>query len=66
MKRDQIFLFGFDGGNELNGGEIQKPVGFDEVIGQFEPDDLKGMGRSIIIIEVGIGIDEGIFHDGGD
>jgi hypothetical protein len=50
----------------LNGGEIQKPVGFDEVIGQFEPDDLKGMGRSIIIIEIGIGIDEGIFHDGGD
>jgi hypothetical protein len=66
MKRDQIFLFSFDGGNELNGGEIQKPVGFDEVIGQFEPDDLKGMGRSIIIIEIGIGIDEGIFHDGGD
>jgi hypothetical protein len=46
----------------LNRGEVQKSVGFDKTIGQFESDDPKGMGRSVIIIEIGIGVEEGIFH----
>jgi len=62
VKSGQIFLFSFNRRNELDGGEVKKFVGIDKIVGQFEPDDPKGMDRPVIIIEIRIGIDESCLH----
>ena len=56
-----MFFFCFDSGDELNGRKIQEAIGFDKLVGQLEPLDLEGMRRSIIIIEISIGINESSF-----
>jgi hypothetical protein len=47
----------------LDGGEVKELIGPDEIISQFEPNDPKGMGRPVIIIEISICIDEGGFQN---
>jgi len=47
----------------LNGGGDKEAIGFDEIVSQFEPDDPKGMGGPVIIIEISICIDEGGFQN---
>jgi hypothetical protein len=46
----------------LNRRESKEAIGFDEIVSQFEPDDPKGMGGSVIIIEISIRVDKGGFH----
>jgi hypothetical protein len=48
----------------LNGRESKEPISFDEIVSQFEPDDPKGMGGAVIIIEISICIDESGFQNG--
>jgi hypothetical protein len=48
----------------LNRREVQESIGFDQFVGQFKPYNPKGVSGSIIIIEIGIGIDEGSLHEG--
>jgi hypothetical protein len=47
----------------LNGRGGKEAIGFDEIVSQFEPDDPKGMGRPVIIIEISVCIDEGGFQN---
>ena len=46
----------------MNRGGSQEAIGFDEVVSQLEPDDPKGMGGSVIIIDVGIRVDKRGFN----
>ena len=63
MKSGQIFLFGFDRGNGLNERDGKEAIGFDEIVSQFKPNEPKGMGGPVIIIEISICIDEGGFQN---
>jgi hypothetical protein len=42
----------------LNGRQVKEAVSLDQIVSQFEPDDPKGMGGSVIIIEISIRIDK--------
>jgi hypothetical protein len=63
VKSGQIFLFGLNRGNGLNGRGGKEAIGFDEIVSQFKPDEPKGMGGPVIIIEISICIDEGGFQN---
>jgi hypothetical protein len=62
VKSGQIFLFSLNRGDGLNGRGGKETIGLDEIVSQFKPDEPKGMGGPVIIIEISIRIDEGGFQ----
>jgi hypothetical protein len=58
----KILFIRFDCGKEFDRRKVEEMIGLDEIVGQLESGDSKGMDRAIIIIEVSIRVDEGVVH----
>jgi hypothetical protein len=58
----KILFIRFDRGKEFDRRKVEEMGGLDEIVGQLESRDSKGMDRPIIIIEVSIRVDEGALH----
>jgi hypothetical protein len=63
VKEGQVLFVRLSRGNQLNGRQTQKSVGFDQFIGQFQAKNFERMRRAIIIIKISIGVDEPTLHN---